>query len=222
MTSEHRTWAELTGTRQRSASWLHFWRFVTHPNRLASIIPSSETLSRLVADQVRRSEGEFVVELGAGTGAVTRAVLASGVPAGKLVAVEIDGQMARFLRSTCPDVAVVEGNALDAKRILPPSVIGRVGTVICGIPASLLPLDKERELAAAIVSLMPAGRRFLAYSYRLASPLPARKIGLVGKRLAFTFRNFPPASVWGYVPEASIAEQGQERSWSPGGRDRKV
>lgn len=209
MISGHRTLAEPRGTRQRSASWLHFWRFLTHPNRLASITPSSKTLGRLVAEQVCRLEGEFVVELGAGTGAITRAVLASGIPAKKLIAVEIDEHMVRFLRRTYPDVTVIEGDALDIKQFLSPSVIGRVGTVICGIPASLLPLEKERELAAAIFSLMPAGRRFLAYSYRLASPLPADEVGLVGKRLAFTFRNFPPASVWGYVPEACMPESAQ-------------
>lgn len=206
LTSEHRTVAESTRSRQRSASLLHFSRFVIHPNKLASITPSSETLGQLVADQVCRLEGEFVVELGAGTGAITRALLAAGVPAGRLIAVEIDGRMARFLRRACPGVTVIEGDALNIRQILAPSVIGRVGTVICGIPASLLPLEEERKLAAAIFSLMPRGRRFLAYSFRLASPLPAEKIGLAGKRLAFTFRNFPPASVWGYVPEASMPE----------------
>ena len=203
MIGEHRTLDEKRGTRQRSAGWLHFWRFVTHPNRLASIAPSSETLCRLVAEQVRRSEDEFVVELGAGTGVVTRALLVSGIPAEKLIAVEIDGQMAEFLRGSFPDVTVIEGNALDIREILPPPVIGKVGTVICGIPASLLPLDKERELADAIFSLMPAGRRFLQYTFRLTSPLPARKIGLAAERLAVTFWNLPPASVWGYLPEAS-------------------
>ncbi|MDJ0611473.1 MAG: methyltransferase domain-containing protein [Kiloniellales bacterium] len=201
--TEHRTLTEPSGTRPGSASWLHFWRFVTHPNRLASIIPSSRTLSRLVADQVRRAEGEFVVELGAGTGVVTRALLDSGIPASKLIAVEIDAEMARFLRSTYADVSVIEGDALDLGKILPPSVIGNVGTVVCGIPASLLPLEQERELVAGIFSLMPAGRRLLAYSYRLASPLPAEKLGLHGERLAFTLRNIPPISVWGYVPQAS-------------------
>lgn len=195
------------GTRQRSARWLHFWRFLTHPNRLAAPTPSSATLSRLVAGQVRRLEDEFVVELGAGTGAITRAILTAGTPAERLIAVEIDEQMARFLRKTYPDITVIKGDALDIRQILAPSVIGRVGTVICGIPISLLPLEQERTLASVIFSLMPAGRRFLAYSYRLASPLPEEEIGLVGKRLAFTLRNFPPASVWGYAPDTGMRQE---------------
>jgi len=207
MTSGQRTLAESMGTRQRSASWLHFWRFLTHPNRLASLTPSSESLSRLVVEQVRRVEDEFVIELGAGTGAVTHAMLASGIPARKLIAVEIDEQMARFLRGTYPDITVIEGDALDIKQVLPQSVIGRVGTVICGIPASLLPIEQKRELVALIFSLMPAGHRFLAYSYRLASPLPEEEVGLVGRRLAFTLWNFLPASVWGYVPETGMSSR---------------
>jgi phosphatidylethanolamine/phosphatidyl-N-methylethanolamine N-methyltransferase len=157
MTGEFRTLATSTGTRRRSASRLHLWRFLTHPNRLASLTPSSDTLSRLVAEQVRRRGDEFVVELGAGTGAVTRALLASGVPASKLIAVEIDDRMARFLRGTYPDITVIEGDALDLARSLAPPVIGSVGTVICGIPASLLPPERQRELAAVMFSLISAG-----------------------------------------------------------------
>lgn len=199
MTTEDRTLGGSAGTRRRSANRLHLWRFLMHPDRLASLTPSSPTLCRRVAEQVRRREDEFVVELGPGTGAVTRALLAAGVPADKLIAVEIDRQMARFLRRTYPDITVVEGDALDLERSPAAPAVGRVGTVICGIPASLLPIERQRALVRVMFALMPAGRRFLAYSFRLASPFPEAQVGLVGTRLAFTWRNLPPASVWGYV-----------------------
>lgn len=201
MTDKERTFLESLGARRPSANWLYFRRFLAHPGRLFSIIPSSEMLSRLIAGQVRRSDDEFVVELGAGTGAITHALLFSGVPADKLIVIEIDGQMARFLRRSYPDITVIEGDALNIERILPPSVIGRVGTVICGIPVSPLSAERQRELARAIFSLMPVGRRFLAYSHRIGSPFQEKKAALVGKRVAFTLRNFPPASVWAYEPD---------------------
>ena len=161
-------------------------------------MPSSGALARLVAEQIRRTGDEYVVELGAGTGAITHAILAAGIPPDKLIAVELDGRMAQFLRKTYPDITVIEGNALELKRILAPDMVGNVGTVICGIPVSLLPPEQQQALAALMFSLMPKDRRFLAYSFRLTSPLSETRIGLIGKRLGFTLRNLPPASVWGY------------------------
>ncbi len=193
---------------KRSLNWLFFSRFLAHPTRLGAVIASSETLGRLIAEQVCRVDGEFVVELGAGTGAVTRAILSSEVPADKLIVVEIDKQMAQYLRSAHPDVLVVEGCAFDILESLPPSVIGRVCAVVCGLPVTLLPLEQQQELAAVMLSLMPEGHCFLVFSYRLTSPLPTRKIGLVGKRLAFTLRNFPPASVWAYGPNGKCPDAG--------------
>lgn len=182
------------------AKFLYFRRFLANPGRLASLMPSSEALSRLIVDNVRRSDDEFVVELGAGTGAITGALLRAGIPPDKVIAVESDGHMARYLRRSFPEITVVEGDALDMQAHLPREVAGKVGTVICGIPASLLSGDEQRALAETMFSLMPPGRRFLAYSFKIGSPFRQKKTGLVGRRLAFTLRNSPPASVWAYEP----------------------
>src|SRR3546814_7539180 len=75
------------------------------------------------------------------------------------------------------------------------SDLGKVGTVICGIPVSLLPRPAQRRIIDEMFALMPPGHRFLAYTHRPDSPLPRRELGLQGKRLARTLRNLPPASV---------------------------
>ena len=177
--AEGKSAADPRPMRQRAAKWLHFRRFLAHPARLAAVFSSSDKLSRLVAEQVRPVDDGVVVELGAGTGAVTRALLSAGVPGDKLIAVELDAQMAQFLRSAHPNVTVVEGCALGLRQLLPPSAIGRIGSVVCGIPASLMPIERQRELVSVMLSLIPAGRPFHMYSYRLSSPLPARTLGLV-------------------------------------------
>lgn len=199
MTDKDRTHPRSPSARSPLPSWLYFlWRFVAHPDKLASIVPSSGALGRLVAAGIRRAEDEFVLELGAGTGPITHALLASGTPAEKLIAVEIDGQLARYLRGTYPDITVIEGDALTIERHLDPAVIGKIGTVVCGLPISLFPPAQQRALAGVMFSLMPAGQRFLVYSFRLGSPVQQKEAGVVGERLAFTLRNVPPASVWAY------------------------
>ena len=200
MTAEQRSSLARLHRRRRSPAWLFFRRFLAHPLRLASVLESSSALSRLVAAELSCDPGDYVVELGAGTGPVTRALLAAGVPPERLIAVEIDSEMAAFLRQSLPGVTVIESDALALEQALPREALGRVGAVVCGLPVSLLPAAQRGELVGAMLSLLPPGRPFLAYTHRLTSPLPAAELGLEGERRAFTLLNLPPASVWAFRP----------------------
>jgi phosphatidylethanolamine/phosphatidyl-N-methylethanolamine N-methyltransferase len=186
---------------ETSNSALFFRRWLRNPLQMGSIIPSSPALCRRIAAAVERGPEEHVLELGAGTGVVSAALLAAGVPAHKLTVVEIVPEMADVLREALPGVNVVRGDAFDLKNALPEPLHGRIGTAICGIPLVLLPLERQRAFVDAVESVAP-GRGFLLYSYCVTSPLPHRKLGLSAKRLAWTPLNFPPASVWRYRPGA--------------------
>jgi phosphatidylethanolamine/phosphatidyl-N-methylethanolamine N-methyltransferase len=180
-------------------AWLFFKRWLANPLEMGSIVPSSPALCRRVLRAVRRAPDEFVLELGAGTGVISRALLEGGIPAEKLSVVEIVPSMAAWLSETLPGANVIEGDARALPDLLPPGVAGRVGTVICGIPLVLLPVAEQRRFIAAMQAVAP-GRGFLHYSYCVTSPLPAARHGLVAKREAWTPLNFPPASVWRYTP----------------------
>jgi len=188
--------------RRKSPAWLHFRRFLARPRRVASLFASSPRLARLIAGQIRRDHGDYVIEIGAGIGTVTGAILAAGIPAEKLIAVEIDKAMAEHLRATYPDIRVLACSAFDLARALPPEVPGCVGSIVCGLPIRLFPAARQRELAEMMMSLLRPGGQILAYAHRLSSPIDAGGTRLAGRRLIFTFHNLPPASVWGYEPAA--------------------
>jgi phosphatidylethanolamine/phosphatidyl-N-methylethanolamine N-methyltransferase len=178
---------------------LFFRRWLRNPLQMGSIIPSAPALCQRIATAVERAPDEYVLELGAGTGVVSRALLASGVPADKLVVVEIVPEMASHLSAQLPGVKVICGDAFGLAQALPPAMWQRIGTVICGIPLVLLPLERQQAFVRAVEAVAP-GRGFLLYSYCATSPLPYRKLGLAARRVAFTLANFPPASVWRYRP----------------------
>ena len=174
-------------------------RWLANPLQMGSVVPSSPALCRRLVQQVRRTPDEFVLELGAGTGVVSRALLAAGVPANRTMVVEIVPAMAGHLRRTLPGVEVIEGDARALPELIQASRHGRVGTVICGIPMVLLPVAEQRRFIDAMQAVAP-GRGFLHYSYCATSPLPWRKHHLKAKREAWTPLNLPPASVWRYTP----------------------
>lgn len=181
-----------------TAPWLFFRRWLANPLQMGSVTPSSPALCGLITRRIQRGPDEIVLELGAGTGVISRAILESGVPADRLVVIEIVPAMARILRETLPGVTVVEGDAWRLPDLLPPHWHGRIGTVVCGIPMVLLSLTRQRGLVDAIEAVAP-GRGFLHFSYCATSPLPSRKLGLSARRQSWTPLNFPPASVWRYT-----------------------
>ena len=174
-------------------------RWLANPLQMGSIVPSSPALGRRIAALVERRGEEVVVELGAGTGAITRALLEGGVPPDRLVVVEIVPDMARHLARSFPGVTVIEGDAFALADALPAALKGRVGTAICGIPLVLLPVEQQRRFVAAVEAVAP-GRGFLLYTYCITSPLNGRTLGLTARREAWTPLNLPPASVWRYRP----------------------
>jgi phosphatidylethanolamine/phosphatidyl-N-methylethanolamine N-methyltransferase len=166
---------------------------------MGSITPSSASLGRVVARNIHQGEDEAVVEFGGGTGAITRSLLESGVPASHLFSVEIDTELASYMRRDLPDVQILQGDVRKIRQMLPARFIGKVGTVVVGIPMVLLPWEAQQTIIDEIFAIMPEGRHFLAYTYSTGAPLKYKKLGLSARRVGFTLANLPPASVWAFT-----------------------
>jgi phosphatidylethanolamine/phosphatidyl-N-methylethanolamine N-methyltransferase len=191
-----------------SERWLFFRRALVHPLRLGTLVPSSRAVGRLVAAQLKGRKPGYVVEVGGGTGVITRALLAAGVSPDRLLVVEIDPEMADYLRRGLRGVRVVTGDALKLSSLLPAGWVGRVDTVISGVPMTMLSVAGQRELIDAFLAVLAPTGRYLQYTHSMTgSPVRTKRLGLKGKRLGTTLGNFPPASVYTYR-----RAEGRERS----------
>ncbi|MBL6457716.1 phosphoethanolamine methyltransferase [Belnapia sp. T6] len=180
---------------------LFFRRWLADPLQMGSIVPSSRTLSRRIAALAAADAGRdgVVIEIGAGTGVISRALLEAGVAPERLVLVEIVPEMAEHLRDSLPGATVLCADAFALPQHLPERFAGRIGSAICGIPLVLLPIERQRRFIEGVERIAP-GLGFLLYTYCITSPLPYRRLGLSARREAWTPKNFPPASVWRYRP----------------------
>lgn len=195
--SLHRT-NDAVIERSAGPAILFLKRWIANPLAMGSITPSSPALGRAIAKNIAREDGEIIVEFGGGTGSITRVLVESGIPASKLFSIELDPDLAAYMRREFPDVNVLEGDARKIQKLLPPTIIGRVGAVVVGIPMILLPWEAQREIIDNIFAIMPEGRHFLAYTYSIGAPLKYEKLGLNARRVGFALANFPPASVWAF------------------------
>src|SRR5579864_2049391 len=123
-----------------SASHLAFLKgFLARPWRVASPIPSGRRLAATIAGQIDPDPGGTVLELGPGTGAVTRAIRERGVAETDLVLIESDPEFVRLLRSTFPGAQVIEGNAFAFAELLGTRARHLTG-IVCGLPVVREPL----------------------------------------------------------------------------------
>ena len=180
---------------------LFFRRWLQNPLQMGSIIPSSPVLGKLIAKHIDKGSDAAVLELGAGTGAVTHSLIRSGIAPKRIVLVEIVPEMAEHLELTFPETKVLQADAFNLPADKLNHIAADIGTVICGIPLVLLPEKKQRQFIDQVEAVAP-GKGFLLYTYCITSPLPYRTLKLEAERLAWTPLNFPPASVWHYRPRA--------------------
>ena len=80
--------------------------WVRSPLKMGAALPSSRSLSRAMAAQVDMSRDGAVIELGAGTGVVTQALIEAGVSRDKFLVIERDKKLHALLHSIFHDYKV--------------------------------------------------------------------------------------------------------------------
>ncbi|TAN06368.1 MAG: methyltransferase domain-containing protein [Rhodanobacteraceae bacterium] len=197
----------------RSArTFLRQW--LRNPMRMASITPSGRQLARLMVAQLPPGASR-VVEVGAGTGVFTRALLAAGLAPARLLVIEINPDLAAFLRDRFPDVTVACADARNLDALAGEhglSASGMLDAVVSGLGMlSMRGTLRTEILGAAFRALGDAGR-FIQFTYGPVSPVRRREreaLGLKVRRAGFALLNLPPATVYVYErtrpPQAGVA-----------------
>jgi len=184
--------------RSNAADYLRFLKaWVRQPKQTASIVPSSPWLGRLMAAQVD-PQGGPVMELGGGTGALTREILATGLPRDRLEVVEINQQLARELHAAFHGVRILQHPA----ETVSDQARGGMGTyqaVISGLPILALTPQQQQAILAEAFKLLAPGGAFIQFTYSPRSPFrrPVMDaLGLNVRRVGTILRNVPPATVF--------------------------
>ncbi len=114
-------------------------QFLKDFKQVASIAPSSRWLAAATCRHVSPDRPQTILELGAGTGAVTHVACRKMHPASRLIAVEIDPHFARHLATRCPRAEVTCGDVRNLDCELNRLGVGSIDLVLNGLPTPSLP-----------------------------------------------------------------------------------
>ena len=177
---------------------LRFLRnWAENPLKTGAVAPSGQELSRLMAEFVEVERPGVIVELGPGTGAVTKALLGRGVPADRLVLIEYSSDFCELLRTRFPGVTVLQGNAYELGVAMDTIDNPPIASVVSGLPLFTRPLPEREALVSDAMRLMAPGAPFIQFSYAF---VPAVKdvVGVTWSTSRWVISNLPPARVWLY------------------------
>jgi phosphatidylethanolamine/phosphatidyl-N-methylethanolamine N-methyltransferase len=177
---------------------LFFGLWLQKPLQIAAITPSSTYLASMMADLVDLSRSGPVLELGAGTGSLTRGLLRRGCPPERLVALEQEAALAATLRREFPGIATIAGDATALEDHLADRRIDRLCAVMSSLPIKWFSLAEQRAVVAPCLARLGSGGQFLQLTNAVSSPIAMRPLGLAGARVAHVWRNLPPAQIWAY------------------------
>ncbi|MBV9215064.1 MAG: methyltransferase domain-containing protein [Acidobacteria bacterium] len=175
--------------------------FLKNPLNVGAIAPSSPELAAEMLAGITPHDDNIVLELGVGTGAITK-FLRSAIPSrGSYLGIELDEDLVKTLNKNYPDMNIICGNAAEAYRIHEESGLGKVRYLVCCLPFVSLPKEVSEMVLTEIEKFMDEGcelRIFqYAHGYFLPPAIKLRELlkNRYGKsrRSPLVLKNVPPA-----------------------------
>lgn len=149
--------------------------FLKKPGTVGAIAPSSPELARKMIEDIKADENNVVLEIGCGTGAITK-FLQELIPNKKsYLGIEIGEKFVERLEMEFPNLNIICGDACNATKILDEHNFGKVSYIISGLPFVVLPKEASDGILHEADKLMEKGCLFRTFQYAHGYNLPPAK-----------------------------------------------
>lgn len=195
--SNHRGIKRAFQVASRMPAALFLRELVANPREVGAVWPSSRQLAKRIAAAVPCcTNNSKVVELGGGTGTITEALLARGIPPERLIVIERAPNLVNLLRTRFPRVKIVEGDAMHLTDLL--NNESEINVIVSGLPLRSLPPRVVATIIREVSNVLTPGGLFIQFTYFMRPQRSlSQRFAAVSSRLVLG--NIPPARVWAFV-----------------------
>lgn len=176
-------------------------QLTNNPRQISAVAPSSRALARRMAHAVPDGQGA-VVELGAGTGKITKELLAAGVAPERLHCFEINPDFCSHLERKFPGIHVHRDRAENIGH----HGIGSIKAVVSGLPLLSMDLATQRSIINASFNNLDADGLYIQFTYGLFPPIRRElrnELSLRWRRSNRVWGNLPPATSYTFYRSAA-------------------
>ena len=172
-----------------------FTQWLRSPAQVGAVFPSSVFLAQKIARVAHAADcSGYILELGAGLGAVTAQLLESGIPSERLIVLERSPLMVGQLRSRFPNLTVIEGDAACLSECLK-GYLGPVDLVVSSLPLRSLSGVVRESIFSELELVLPEQGTFIQYTYALSASRSLYPATFECCSSSVVWRNVPPAKV---------------------------
>ena len=165
---------------------------------MGAVMPSGRLLARTMASYVDNNSTGPVIELGPGTGAITKALVDRGIDEKRLVLVEYNPSFCALLRDRFPHATVVQGDAYALEKSVRDVLTEPASAVVSGLPLVTKPMLMRLKLIRDAFAVLGPKSPFIQFTYSVAPPIPKSLPGVATEASERIWMNLPPARVWVY------------------------
>jgi phosphatidylethanolamine/phosphatidyl-N-methylethanolamine N-methyltransferase len=163
---------------------------------MGAILPATQALASAMAETaVNGRSGSGIVEIGAGSGKVTDALLRCSNGRTRIRAIEANAHLAERLRQRLPSIDVVSGRFEETMEEIFSGMDRAI--VVSSVPLFSLQDDSRSAYFESLAAAIKRGwvSRYVQYTYWPVLPwAPAKTLCGTGPRLIAL--NLPPAWIW--------------------------
>jgi phosphatidylethanolamine/phosphatidyl-N-methylethanolamine N-methyltransferase len=207
---KHRVLSHYEPYKNRASAYrLFFQESIRSLGPTASMFPSSRYLANALTRPIDFRCARTVVELGPGTGAVTKEILKHLRPDGKLFAIDINPIFIAHLRATCDDprLVLLRGSATDLVSLLAQYDISSVDAVVSSLGLTGMEHRSRMFILRQIGACLAPHGTMTQYQYAGHFEIPKLRLGgfnearflrrfFADVSVGHVIRNLPPALVF--------------------------
>ncbi len=168
--------------------------FIKNWRQIGSITPSSSFLAKKMIKDLDLKNADLIIELGSGTGSITRHILREMGENTSLMAFELDKTLCDFIENDLKDrrIKIINDSVLNIDKYLNNR---KVDYIISGIPLACLNDNDKSYLLKSIKNSLKDGGKYVQFQYSLESYKQIK--GLFDNvKIDFTFFDIPPAFIY--------------------------
>lgn len=175
--------------------------FLKNPLKVGAIAPSSPELAQKMMQNISPSKDSIILELGVGTGAITKFVREIVPNKESYLGIELDNNLVKSLNRRFPELRIVRGNACEVFSLHQKTDLGKVGFIISCLPFVSIPNEIGEKILREVDKFMVDGCVFrtiqYAHGYYMPSAMKLReymeKRYGKAKKSQIVMKNVPPA-----------------------------
>lgn len=181
-----------------------FSHFIRNPRQVGACCPSGSALCHEIVSNMNINTADLVVELGPGTGAITKHIVDAMLDPAKLLCVELNSNFVEQLQMQYPSPTFVCDSASNLPAILNDKNLPLADIVISGLPWAIFPESLQIEILTAVYDAMKVGGKFTTFAYIQGLFIPAgirfrKQLEAQFSKVEISkvvWKNIPPAIVY--------------------------